>query len=160
GFPVAGIKVEVVGIPVRPEVLALAARPYPMAEAGPLRLVVLGGSQGARSLGRVVPVALGLLSEELRRRLRVSQQARPEDVDEARRLYAESQIRAEVSPFFADAPARLAEAHLAITRAGASTLAELGVLGRPAILVPYPHAMDDHQAANAAAHAAGGAAEV
>jgi UDP-N-acetylglucosamine--N-acetylmuramyl-(pentapeptide) pyrophosphoryl-undecaprenol N-acetylglucosamine transferase len=160
GLPIAGQAVEVVGNPVRPEVLALATRPYPMAEAGPLRLVVLGGSQGARTLGRMVPVALGLLSEELRWRLRVSQQARPEDVEEAKRMYAESAIRAEVSPFFGDAPGRLAEAHLAITRAGASTLAELGVLGRPAILVPYPRAMDDHQSANAATHAASGAAEV
>jgi UDP-N-acetylglucosamine--N-acetylmuramyl-(pentapeptide) pyrophosphoryl-undecaprenol N-acetylglucosamine transferase len=160
GFPLAERDSVAVGNPVRPEVLALAGRPYPMVEAGPLRLVVLGGSQGARTLGRMVPVALGLLPDDLRKRLRVSQQARAEDVDEAKRIYGESAIRAEVSPFFADAPARLAECHLAITRAGASTLAELGVLGRPAILVPYPHAMDDHQAANARAHAANGAAEI
>jgi len=159
GFPLAE-SATVVGNPVRPEVLAVAGRPYPMLEAGPIRLVVLGGSQGARALGRMVPVALGLLSDALRPRLRVSQQARAEDVDEARRVYAEAGIRAEVSPFFTDVPARLAECHLAITRAGASTLAELGVLGRPAVLVPYPHAMDDHQTRNALAHAAGGAAEV
>jgi UDP-N-acetylglucosamine--N-acetylmuramyl-(pentapeptide) pyrophosphoryl-undecaprenol N-acetylglucosamine transferase len=160
GLPLEGREAIVVGNPVRPEVLALAGRPYPMLEAGPIRIVVLGGSQGARTLGRMVPVAFGLLPDELRKRLRVSQQARPVDVDQARRVYAESSIRAEVSPFFGDAPARLAECHLAITRAGASTLAELGVLGRPAILVPYPHAMDDHQAANARAHAANGAADI
>jgi UDP-N-acetylglucosamine--N-acetylmuramyl-(pentapeptide) pyrophosphoryl-undecaprenol N-acetylglucosamine transferase len=160
GFPLGERDSVTIGNPVRAEVLAVAGRPYPMAEAGPIRLVVLGGSQGARALGRLVPVALGLLPDELRKRLRVSQQARTEDVDEAKRVYGESAIRADVSPFFTDAPARLAECHLAITRAGASTLAELAVLGRPAILVPYPHALDDHQMANARAHAANGAAEI
>lgn len=160
GLPLTEIANTLVGNPVRSEILAVAGRPYPMPEAGPLRFVVLGGSQGARALGRVVPVALGLLPDVLRARLRVSQQARAEDVDEARRVYAEAGIRAEVSPFFADVPGRLAECHLAITRAGASTLAELGVLGRPALLIPYPQAMDDHQTMNAMAHAANGAAEV
>jgi UDP-N-acetylglucosamine--N-acetylmuramyl-(pentapeptide) pyrophosphoryl-undecaprenol N-acetylglucosamine transferase len=106
----------------------------------------------------VVPQALERLPDEIRRRLDVSQQARPEDVETVRAAYATSGIRAEVAPFFADLAARLDEAHLFIGRAGASTIAEITCAGRPAILVPYPHAADDHQTANARALAAADAA--
>jgi UDP-N-acetylglucosamine--N-acetylmuramyl-(pentapeptide) pyrophosphoryl-undecaprenol N-acetylglucosamine transferase len=147
------------GNPVRPAILAVRGLPYPEADGdGPLSLLVTGGSQGARVFSEVVPAALALLPEALRRRIRLSQQARPEDLERARAALASAGIEAEVSSFFKDMPERLAACHLAITRAGASTIAELTVAGRPALLVPYPHAMDDHQTANAQALAdAGGA---
>jgi UDP-N-acetylglucosamine--N-acetylmuramyl-(pentapeptide) pyrophosphoryl-undecaprenol N-acetylglucosamine transferase len=148
-----------VGMPVRAAVAALAGRPYvaPTAD-GTVRLLVLGGSQGARILSDVIPAALARLPEDLRRRLEVSQQCRPEDLDTVRRAYEGTGIRTELASFFDDVPERMAGAHLAIARSGASTVAELLVLGRPAILVPYPHAIDDHQRANAAAISATGAA--
>jgi UDP-N-acetylglucosamine--N-acetylmuramyl-(pentapeptide) pyrophosphoryl-undecaprenol N-acetylglucosamine transferase len=147
------------GNPVRPAILAVRGLPYPETTGdGPLSLLVTGGSQGARVFSEVVPAALALLPDALRRRIRLSQQARPEDLEQARAALAAAGIEAEVSSFFKDMPERLAACHLAITRAGASTIAELTVAGRPALLVPYPHAMDDHQTANAQALAdAGGA---
>src|SRR5262249_44922842 len=123
-------------------------------------LLVLGGSQGARILSTVVPEALARLPEPLRRRLRLTQQARPEDLEAVRAAYAASGIRAEIRPFFDDVPTRLARAQLVIARSGASTVAELCVMGRPAILVPYRYAADDHQSANARALEAAGAAWV
>ena len=117
---------------------------------------MLGGSQGARVFSEIVPAALTALPLWLRMMLRVSQQARPEDLAMATHAYAESGIAVELRSFFADVPERLARAHLAICRAGASTVAELAALGRPALLVPYPHAADDHQTANARAFAAAG----
>ncbi len=148
-----------VGMPVRAAIAALADGAYAPPETdGPIRLLVLGGSQGARILSEVVPAALARLPEPLRRRLTVSQQCRPEDLEKVRAAYGQSGIDADLASFFDDVPARMAGAHLAIARAGASTVAELLALGRPAILVPYPFAIDDHQTANATAVAATGAA--
>ncbi|MCX8135176.1 MAG: undecaprenyldiphospho-muramoylpentapeptide beta-N-acetylglucosaminyltransferase [Roseococcus sp.] len=148
-----------VGNPVRPALAALAGEPYPATE-GALRLLVIGGSLGARIFGEIVPPAVAALPEALRARLVVTQQCRVEDLERVRAAYAEAGIPAELSPFFTDIARRFAGAHLVIARAGASTVAELACAGRPAILVPLPGAIDDHQAANARALAAAGAAEV
>ena len=138
------------GMPVRAAIAALRDTPYPTLDAsGPIRLLVLGGSQGARVLSEVVPAALAGLPGGLRRRIQVAQQCRPEDLDAVTRAYAGTGIACTLQSFFADVPERLAVAHLVIGRAGASTVAELTALGRPAILVPYPFAIDDHQTANA-----------
>ncbi|HVH75244.1 MAG TPA: undecaprenyldiphospho-muramoylpentapeptide beta-N-acetylglucosaminyltransferase [Stellaceae bacterium] len=145
------------GNPVRPSILARAAAPYaPPAAAGAIELLVIGGSQGARVLSEVVPAALAMLPEGLRRRLQVVQQARPEDRAGVAEAYRASAIAAETESFFRDMPERLERAHLVISRAGASTIAELSAIGRPALLVPYPHATDDHQSENARAFAAAG----
>jgi UDP-N-acetylglucosamine--N-acetylmuramyl-(pentapeptide) pyrophosphoryl-undecaprenol N-acetylglucosamine transferase len=120
-------------------------------------LLILGGSQGARIFAEIVPPALAALPAELRSVLRVSQQARPEDRERVVADLRAAGIAAEVETFFNDVPARLARAHLVICRSGASTTAELAAAGRPALLVPYPHAMDDHQAANARAFSEAGA---
>ncbi|HLJ22363.1 MAG TPA: glycosyltransferase, partial [Stellaceae bacterium] len=147
--------------PVRPSVTALQDTPYVESPGdAPFELLVLGGSQGARILGTVVPEALARLPEALRRRLRLAQQARPENLEAVRAAQAASGIAAEIRPFFDDVPARLARAQLVIARSGASTVAELTVMGRPAILVPYRYAADDHQTANARALEAAGAAWV
>ena len=152
-------KCVLTGNPVRAAIAAIGAEPYPApAYGGPLRLLVSGGSQGARSLSAVVPAAICALPDALRRRIAVVQQCRAEDIDNVRARYAESTVDAELATFFDDMPRRLAAAQLAIGRAGASTVAELGAAGRPAILVPYPHATDDHQTANARAAEATGAA--
>lgn len=145
------------GNPVRSAILALGAVAYrrPMPDA-PVELLVIGGSQGAHFLAETVPAALALLPEKWRATLRVSQQARSEDLAAAKANYANSQISAEIQSFFADVPNRLAHTQLVICRAGASTIAELAALGRPAILIPYPHATDDHQSANARAFAEAG----
>lgn len=145
-------KIVLTGNPVRPAIRSRRDHPYkePVTDE-PFRILVLGGSQGARVFSAVVPAALALLPEAQRRRLRVSQQARPEDVEAARAGYAAADVQAEVESFFQDVPERLAACHLLIARAGASTTAELTVIGRPAILVPYPSAADDHQTANARA---------
>ena len=121
----------------------------PLGSVGPLRLLVLGGSQGARVLSEVIPAAVALLPEALRRRLEISQQCRPEDLDGVRLAYRGAEVSATLESFFHDVPERMSAAHLVIARSGASTVAELTALGRPAILVPYPHAIDDHQTANA-----------
>ncbi len=140
------------GNPVRAAVAALAGRPYPAPErGGMLSLLVIGGSQGAAVMSEVVPAALAILPEELRARLEVVQQCRADDLDRARDTYRAAGIAAELAGFFDDLPARLAKAQLVIARAGASTVAELTSAGRPAILVPYPSAADDHQSANARA---------
>ncbi len=142
-------KVHLVGNPVRPEVLALRDEPFPPFTAdGLLRVLVTGGSQGARVLPEVVPDDLAMLPPALRSRLQVTQQCRAEDVDAVRERYANHGIAAELGTYFEDMQARLADAHLFIGRAGASTIAELTAVGRPAILVPLPVATDDHQAAN------------
>jgi UDP-N-acetylglucosamine--N-acetylmuramyl-(pentapeptide) pyrophosphoryl-undecaprenol N-acetylglucosamine transferase len=125
-----------------------------------IRLLVLGGSLGARVFSDVVPQAVLALPETLRARISVVQQARAEDVDRVAAAYAGAGIAAEISPFFPDVAARLVAAHLVIARAGASTVAELAVVGRPSILVPLPNAIDDHQSANARALAAAGGAWV
>jgi len=141
--------VEYVGNPVRKAIMA-SVRPYlaPTARE-PFRLLVFGGSQGARVFSGLVPGALTELPEAKRRSIRVVQQARPEDLESTRAVYAGIGVEAEVEPFFTDMGERLAAAHLVICRAGASTVAELAVVGRPAILVPYPHALDHDQAENA-----------
>ncbi len=140
------------GMPVRPAVAAVRDAPYPEPDMeGPLRLLVVGGSQGARVFSDVIPAAVGRLRPDLRRRLHVVQQARPEDVDRTRAAYEEAGVAADTRPFIDDLPDRLAAAHLVIGRAGASTLAEVTTVGRPAILVPFPYAADDHQRANAQA---------
>jgi UDP-N-acetylglucosamine--N-acetylmuramyl-(pentapeptide) pyrophosphoryl-undecaprenol N-acetylglucosamine transferase len=146
------------GNPVRPAIRGLGSAGYtPPAANDPIELLIVGGSQGARFFSEVVPAALGALPAELRARLRVVEQARPEDCAEVTEALRALGIAHEVKPFFDDMPARLKQAHLAICRAGASTVAELAAAGRPAILVPYPFATDDHQTANAAALAGAGA---
>lgn len=152
-------RAEVTGNPVRPAIAAIAERPYPDLD-GDLRLLVTGGSQGARVFGSVVPAAIAMLDEALLARLRIAQQCRAEDFAAVKDAYDRLGLASELATFFNDMPERLAAAHLAITRAGASTVTELCAAGRPAILVPYPHAADDHQTANARAVAATGAAWV
>ena len=142
-------KVHLVGNPVRPEVLALRERPFPpFTEDSLFRILVTGGSQGARVLSEVVPDGLAMLPPALRARLQVTQQCRAEDLEAVRARYAGHDIPAELGTYFEDMASRLADAHLFIGRAGASTVAELTAVGRPAILVPLPIATDDHQAAN------------
>lgn len=142
-------KVYCVGNPVRAEVLALRDIDYPpLPEDGLLRVLVTGGSQGARVMSSVVPDGLAMLPPAIRMRLQVTQQCRPEDMDTVRERYRTHDIPAELGTYFEDMATRLADAHLFIGRAGASTIAELTAVGRPAILVPLPIATDDHQAAN------------
>ena len=152
-------KVHLVGNPVRDDVLALRERPFPAFTAdGLLRVLVTGGSQGARVLSEVVPDGLSMLQPALRARLQVTQQCRAEDIEAVRSRYAGHDIPAELGTYFEDMADRLADAHLFIGRAGASTIAELTAVGRPAILVPLPIATDDHQTANAREMAAAGGA--
>jgi len=140
------------GNPVRAAFLEAGRKDYfPPPQGGPIELLVLGGSQGAHVLSEIVPPALMMLPVGLRKRLRISQQARPEDVATVSEMYREGGIVAELNSFFDDVPERLARAHLVICRAGASTVAELAAVGRPALLIPYPFATDDHQTANARA---------
>ena len=169
GFPTLGkasdairAKATYTGNPVRPAVFAAAAETFPAYEdqGGPLNLLVTGGSQGARIMADVVPAAIEELDPETRRRLVVVQQARGEDERRVREAYARLGVAAEVAPFFADLPARMAAAHLVIARAGASTVSELATVGRASILVPFPHALDQDQAANAAVLAENGSAIV
>jgi UDP-N-acetylglucosamine--N-acetylmuramyl-(pentapeptide) pyrophosphoryl-undecaprenol N-acetylglucosamine transferase len=143
-------KVRFTGNPVRDQVVALADRTYEAPEAGGVfRLVIFGGSQGARYFSDTVPPALAGLPEADRRRLEVVQQAREEDVPRVSGAYAAAGIKAEISAFFKDLPERMSAAHLVIARAGASSTAELTVLGRPSVLVPLPHALDNDQLYNA-----------
>jgi UDP-N-acetylglucosamine--N-acetylmuramyl-(pentapeptide) pyrophosphoryl-undecaprenol N-acetylglucosamine transferase len=154
-------KIVQTGNPVRPAVLEAAATPY--AASGPddpFRLLVFGGSQGAQFFSEALPGALAKLTPQQRSRLRLTQQARVEDAEAVKRAIAELGIEAEVSPFFSDMAARMAAAHLVISRSGASTVSEIAVIGRPAFFVPYPYALDHDQAANAAALAATGGGEV
>jgi len=155
-FPIARFapkdrnKIVMTGNPLRPEVEALWGTPYESPfPAGPLRLVVFGGSQGARVFSEIIPAALSRLPHDIKLRLSVVQQCRPEDLETVKTVYANAEIRAELNNFFTDMPRRLAEAHLVIARCGAGTMAELMAIGRPAILVPYPSAMDNHQTDNA-----------
>ncbi len=142
-------KAHLVGNPVREEVLALRNEDFPaLTEEGLLRVLVTGGSQGARVLSEVVPDGLAMLPPALCQRLQITQQCRAEDVDAVRDRYANHDIPAELGTYFEDMHERLADTHLFIGRAGASTIAELTAVGRPAILVPLPIATDDHQAAN------------
>jgi len=149
----------VTGNPVRAAVAAHRDDTYRLPqEDEPLRVLVVGGSQGARVFSDVLPAAIARLSGATRARLALTQQCRPEDLDRVARAYAEIGFAAELAPFFADLPARLAQTHLVISRSGASSVAELLVLGRPALLVPFRFAADDHQRANAEVLAEAGAA--
>lgn len=140
------------GMPVRAAVAAVRATPYvPPDETGPFRIVVLGGSQGARVFSTVVPAAIARLPEVLRRRIEIAQQARPEDIDATHAAFAATGVHVELRHFFDNVPELMAKAHVLIVRAGASTVAEVAAAGRPAIFVPYPYATDDHQTANARA---------
>jgi UDP-N-acetylglucosamine--N-acetylmuramyl-(pentapeptide) pyrophosphoryl-undecaprenol N-acetylglucosamine transferase len=154
-------KVALVGNPVRESVARLGTMPFPeFDETAPLKILVTGGSQGATVLGSVVPDALGMLQPKLRHRLQVVQQCRPDDIEVIRNRYAALNIPAELTTYITDMPAELAEAHLVIGRAGASTIAELTAAGRPAILVPLPIATDDHQTVNAREMAKAGGARM
>jgi UDP-N-acetylglucosamine--N-acetylmuramyl-(pentapeptide) pyrophosphoryl-undecaprenol N-acetylglucosamine transferase len=149
----------ITGNPVRPAIAALAQADYAPA-ADRIRLLVLGGSLGARVFSDIVPEALAVLPETLRARLSVVQQCRSEDLERVRAAYAAHGMEAELASFFPDVADRLRSAHLVIARAGASTVSELAVAGRPSILVPLPGAIDDHQSANARALAQAGGAWV
>ncbi len=152
-------KVTLTGNPVRARIVELRDVPYSApSDGGSIELLILGGSQGAAILSQVVPAALARLPEGLRARLRVSQQCRAEDIDMVRTLYAAAAIEADLSTFFHDIPSRLATAQLVIARAGASTVSELAVAGRPAVLVPYGAATDRHQSRNARTLAEAGGA--
>lgn len=154
-----GARIAVVGNPVRPALAALAGQPYATpAEDGAIRLLVLGGSLGARVFADIVPAAIAGLPEALRARLVVTQQTRAEDLPRVESAYRAAGVPADLAPFFGDIATRLAVSHLVIARAGASTVAELACAGRPSILVPLPGAIDDHQSGNARALAAVGAA--
>lgn len=144
-----GVEGEHTGNPVRAEVLKRAGAAYAAETDGPLSLLVIGGSQGARILSDSVPAAIARLPEEMRRRLTVAHQARGEDMERVTTAYAEAGIRAEVEPFFRDVARRIAEAQLVVSRAGASSVADISVIGRPSILIPYAAATGDHQTANA-----------
>lgn len=158
--PALAAKATLTGNPVRPAVAAAAATPYPAAD-GTLRVLVFGGSQGARIMADIVPPAIALLPPQVRARLSIVQQARDEDVGRVRAAYAAASVAAEVAPFFGDLPARMAASHLVVSRSGASTVAELAAIGRPAILVPLPHALDQDQFANAGVlEQAGGAIRI
>jgi UDP-N-acetylglucosamine--N-acetylmuramyl-(pentapeptide) pyrophosphoryl-undecaprenol N-acetylglucosamine transferase len=146
--PRLAAKVTHTGNPIRPAVVEAAAMPYPGAD-GPLRVLVFGGSQGARVMADVVPPAIELVPVAVRARLSVTQQAREEDLARVRSAYKRLGVAAEVEPFFRDLPSRMAASHMVISRSGASTVAELAAIGRPAILVPLPHALDQDQRANA-----------
>ena len=155
--PADRIRAVYTGNPVRPAILAVDSAGYQAPRPSqPIELLIMGGSQGARVLSEVVPLALRALPEGLRSVLQVSQQVRPEDLATVKEIYRRARIAADLSIFFDDVPARLARAHLAICRAGASSMAELAAIGRPAVLIPYPHATDDHQTANARAFAEAG----
>ena len=167
GFPTLGRlkpklqpKCMETGNPVRPAVLDAARLQYPGWADGRFRVLVVGGSQGARVMSDIVPAAIEALPADARGRLVLVQQARGEDEVRVREIYARLAVEAEIAPFFADLPRRMAAAHLVIARAGASTVSELAVIGRPAILVPYPHALDQDQSANAAHLALTGAVDV
>ncbi|HWA03168.1 MAG TPA: undecaprenyldiphospho-muramoylpentapeptide beta-N-acetylglucosaminyltransferase [Rhizomicrobium sp.] len=155
-FPIARFvpkdasKIVLTGNPLRPGVIAFAGSPYAKPEpAGPLNLLVFGGSQGARAMSELVPAAVALLPDFIKSRLDIVQQCRPEDLEAVRSAYAAAGIKAELADFFHDMPARMAWAQLVIARSGAGTVSELMAIGRPAILIPLPHALDDNQTPNA-----------
>ncbi len=147
----AGAALLHMGNPVRDAVLRVADTPFAPPGDGPVHLVVFGGSQGASAFAKLVPPAVATLPDALRRRLRVTQQVRAGEEGQVAATYHAAGVEADLAPFFDDIPRRMADAQLVIARSGASSVAELAVIGRPAILIPYPHAMDDHQTANAAA---------
>ncbi|MCG6203689.1 undecaprenyldiphospho-muramoylpentapeptide beta-N-acetylglucosaminyltransferase [Rhodopseudomonas sp. HC1] len=157
--PALAAKTTTTGTPMRPAILAAAAVPFaPLQADGPLRLLVVGGSQGARVMADIVPGAIEQLGPALLARLVLTQQVRDEDMARVRAVYDRLKLNCELAPFFTDLPARLAASHLVVSRSGAGTVAELGAIGRPSILVPLPGAIDQDQFANAGVLAdAGGA---
>jgi UDP-N-acetylglucosamine--N-acetylmuramyl-(pentapeptide) pyrophosphoryl-undecaprenol N-acetylglucosamine transferase len=157
-YPSLAAKAAFTGNPVRPAVIDAAKAQFMSPGEGALRILVFGGSQGARVMADVVPPAVELLPPPLRARLNIVQQSRDEDMQRARETYARLGVTAEVAPFFTDLPVRMAAAHLVVSRSGASTVAELAAIGRPGILVPLPHALDNDQLVNASTlEKAGGA---
>jgi UDP-N-acetylglucosamine--N-acetylmuramyl-(pentapeptide) pyrophosphoryl-undecaprenol N-acetylglucosamine transferase len=155
-------KTTTVGTPMRPAILAAAAVKFIAPEpSGPFRLLVVGGSQGARVMADIVPSAIERLEPALWNRLLLTQQVREEDMARVRAVYDRLKIKTELAPFFGDLPARLASHHLVISRSGAGTVAELAAIGRPSILVPLPGSIDQDQFANAGVLAqAGGAMRI
>jgi UDP-N-acetylglucosamine--N-acetylmuramyl-(pentapeptide) pyrophosphoryl-undecaprenol N-acetylglucosamine transferase len=148
--PALATKTTTVGTPMRPAILAAAAVKYSAPDAaGPFRLLVVGGSQGARVMADIVPPAIERLEPSIWGRLVLTQQVRDEDMARVRPVYERLKIKAELAPFFADLPAKLASNHLVVSRSGAGTVAELAAIGRPSILVPLPGALDQDQFANA-----------
>ena len=157
--PALAAKTTTVGTPMRPAILAAAAVKFITPEpTGPLRLLVVGGSQGARIMADIVPDAIERLEPALWGRLILTQQVREEDMARVRAVYHRLKINAELAPFFSDLPARLASSHLIVSRSGAGTVAELGAIGRPSILVPLPGSIDQDQFANAGVLAEAGGA--
>ena len=145
----SGVETVIVGNPIRSAALSVADTPYAPIDGGPIRLLAFGGSQGARALSDTIPKALASLADDIRNRLSVTLQVRNEGLADATRILAQAGIKTEAGAFFDDMPQRIADAHLVIARAGASTCAELTALGRPSILIPLPSATGDHQTANA-----------
>ena len=145
----SGVEGVHVGNPVRSSVLERAGASYIPPGDYPMSILVMGGSQGARILSDIVPPAIDALPDHIRRNVRVAQQARAEDMERVTKFYEDAMIQAEVLPFFDDVPVRMTEAQLVITRSGASTVADVSVIGRPAIFIPYGAATGDHQTANA-----------
>ena len=141
--------IEVTGIPVRQAFFDAAQTPYRLAATAPVNLAVLGGSQGASILASLVPDAIAMLDPPMRQRLRIHQQARPEQIDPLQRRYGDLGVTADIQPFYTDMPSLLGQSHVVICRAGASSVAELAAIGRPSLLLPLPSAMDDHQRMNA-----------
>ncbi len=143
-------KIYYTGNPIRPEIQAVSALPYPdFNDNSKLHILITGGSQGAKIFSKTIPQAIKLLPLEFRRRVRVDQQCRPEDLENVKRIYNELDIDAELSTFFSDIPNRIASTHLIICRSGASSLAEASASGRPLIMVPLPNSKDNHQMVNA-----------
>lgn len=155
-------KMTLTGNPVRPAVIDAAKTPYATPDSiGAFNLLVFGGSQGAQVMGEVVPAAIEQMGADVRARLHIVQQTRAENLEAVRAAYAKLGVAAECAPFFSDLPVRMAAAHLIVSRSGASTVAELSAIGRPGILVPLPHALDQDQFHNAGAlEAAGGAIRI
>ncbi len=148
--PALANKATMTGTPMRPAVLAAASVPYAAPDiSGPLKILVVGGSQGARVMADIVPPAIEKLEPALWGRLQLTQQVRDEDMARVRAVYDKLKINTELAPFFSDLPARLASSHLVVSRSGAGTVAELAAIGRPSILVPLPGAIDQDQFANA-----------
>lgn len=157
--PKPSVALVYTGNPVRPEAAKLSGMAYALPPAdGEIRVLIFGGSQGARALSELVPAAIVRLPQDLRARLHITQQCRSEDIQRVRATYGAIEVRAEVRTFFEDLPLRMAAGHLVVSRSGASTVAELAAIGRPSILIPFPFATDDHQSANARVLADAGAA--
>jgi UDP-N-acetylglucosamine--N-acetylmuramyl-(pentapeptide) pyrophosphoryl-undecaprenol N-acetylglucosamine transferase len=151
-------KLTITGNPVRDLVLKSKAAPYAAPDAnGQFNLLVFGGSQGAQFFSQFMPSAIKALPQAVLKSLKITQQCRPEDIDAVKAAYAEIGLAADLAPFFMDMPQRMAASHLVVARSGASTIAELGVIGRPAIMVPLPHAIDNDQLKNAESFAKAGA---